>query len=83
MFVTKHLVGNLESYQKMCSLSIPETLSCTLLPAMHTRADKYLKANVSDIVKACLKIRPETRLRATEIYKLFSAAIEEQSGKDC
>ena len=50
---------------------------------MHTRANKYLKANVSDIVKACLKIRPETRLRATEIYKLFSAAIEEKSGKDC
>ena len=83
MFVTKHLVGNLESYQKMCSLSIPEALSCTLLPAMHTRADEYLKANVSDIVKACLKIRPETRLRATEIYKLLSAAIEEKSGKDC
>ena len=65
----------------MCSLSIPETLSCTLLPAMHTRVDKYLDANVSDIVKACLKIRPETRLRATEVYKLFSAAIEEKMAR--
>ena len=75
IFTEKHLISDVESYQKLCTLCIPETLAETLYPVMSRRVDRYLDQALAAVVKKTVVPAPGVRSKALAVHKMLANLI--------
>ena len=79
IFIEKHLIRDVESYQKFCTKCIPETLAETLYPVMSRRVDQYLDQAVAAVVKKTVVPAPAARAKALAVHKMLANLIGRSS----
>lgn len=75
----KHLVSDVETYQKLCSKSMPEVLASTLSPVLTRRIERHLDEALIPFVKSCMVPAPKCREKAVGLRKGLAAVLEKRA----